>query len=88
MPKVYNRKTDKLPDDSVYVGRPSIFGNPFRIGRDGDRQQVVEKYRLYVQKNPNLVARAKAELRGKDLTCFCAPLACHADVLLEIANEE
>lgn len=71
----------------VYVGRPTKFGNPFVIGRDGTRDQVITKYREWINDNPDLIAAAKAELRGKNLICWCAPEACHADVLLEIANE-
>ena len=70
----------------VYIGRPSIWGNPFEIGRDGTREQVIEKYRAWVQEQPNLMARLP-ELRGKILGCWCAPAACHGDVLIELANK-
>ncbi len=69
----------------VYVGRPSKWGNPFVIGRDGTRAEVIEKYRHWLLGQPSLLT-ALGELRGKDLACWCAPLACHADVLLELAN--
>ena len=70
------------------MGRPTKWGNPFVIGRDGTRQEVVEKYRAMVLSRPEMVAAAKKELAGKDLICWCAPYACHADILIEIANEE
>lgn len=70
----------------VYVGRPSPYGNPFVIGRDGSRDEVIAKYRAWLMAKPELVAQAKRELKGKVLACWCAPLACHADVLVEIAN--
>jgi hypothetical protein len=70
----------------VYCGRPSKFGNPFRIGRDGTRLEVIEKYRDWIMKNPKLLYDVKRELRGKVLGCFCRPKACHCDVLVEIAN--
>lgn len=76
-------KRDNVPYD-VYVGRPSIWGNPFFIGRDGTRDEVIAKYREHI--GPVLAVKAKAELRGKVLACWCAPLPCHADVLVEIAN--
>ncbi len=82
MPKVLNKRTDDIPSDAIYVGRPSKWGNPFRIGRHGTREEVIEKYRLLAIKGQNFV-----ELQGKDLVCWCAPKACHADVLLELANE-
>jgi hypothetical protein len=70
----------------VYIGRPSKWGNPFVIGQDGDRAAVVGKYRQWLLKQPQLVADAKRELRGKVLACWCAPQACHGDVLAEVAN--
>jgi hypothetical protein len=85
MPKVWNKRDPNTPKDAVYVGRPTKWGNPFIIDRDGNREQVVEKYRQhYIDKfwRDQIVE----ELKGKDLVCWCAPKACHADVLLEIAN--
>lgn len=86
MPRVLNKRTENPVVGSVYIGRPSKFGNPFVIGRDGSRDQVVAKYREWICDSPFLLEAAKRELRGKNLTCWCAPLACHGDVLLEIAN--
>lgn len=71
----------------VYIGRPSVFGNPFVIGKDGSREEVVAKYEQWLLGQPELVAKVKAELKGKVLACWCAPLACHGDVLVRIANE-
>lgn len=88
MPKVYNKRNRDAPLDAVYVGRPSKFGNPFLIGRDGDREEVVYKYRKFMENNPELCEDAKQELAGKDLICWCAPALCHADILLDIANED
>jgi Domain of unknown function (DUF4326) len=56
--------------DRVYVGRPSKWGNPFVIGRDGSRDEVIEKYRAWIVRQPKLMA-ALPELRGKDLVCWC-----------------
>jgi hypothetical protein len=69
----------------VYIGRPSIFGNPFKIGRDGTRTQVIDKYRQWVQGQPAVMA-AIPSLRGKVLGCWCRPLPCHGDVLAELAR--
>lgn len=74
----------RAPHD-VYIGRPSKWGNPFRIGRDGTRAEVIAKYRAYLLGSPVLMA-ALPELRGKVLGCWCAPQACHGDVLAELAN--
>lgn len=70
----------------VYVGRPSKWGNPFVIGRDGTRQQVIDKFEAYLLTTPALFG-ALGELRGKSLGCWCSPLPCHADVLARYANE-
>lgn len=69
----------------IYIGRPSKWGNPFVIGRDGSRAEVVAKYRAWIVAQPALMA-VLDELRGRDLVCWCAPLACHGDVLIELAN--
>jgi len=74
MCKVMNaRQVGKCPTaDRVYVGRPSKWGNPFVIGRDGSRDDVIAKYRAWIVRQPELLA-ALHELRGKDLVCWCAP---------------
>ena len=71
----------------MYIGRPSKWRNPFVIGPDGTREDVVRKFEEYLMLNPVLIEAAKRELKGKDLVCFCAPLSCHGDVLSRIANE-
>ena len=85
MCKVMNaRRVGKQPAaDRVYVGRPSKWGNPFVIGRDGSRDEVIAKYRAWIVRQPALMA-ALHELRGKNLVC--APERCHAEALIELAN--
>lgn len=86
-PRVLNRhRGPPPPRDSVFVGRPSKWGNPYVIGRDGSRDRVIDLYRRWLFENPALVSAIKPELQGRDLVCFCAPKACHADVLLVLAN--
>jgi len=80
--KVVHCKKEKY---DVYIGRPSKWGNPFFIGIDGTRDEVIEKYRAWFLKQPELVSALK-ELRGKTLGCWCTPNRCHGDVLLELAN--
>lgn len=86
MTRVLNKYKDKIPEDAVYVGRPSKWGNPFSIGRDGTREQVLRDFRDWLPTQPHLIEQAKVELRGKDLVCFCAPLDCHARDWLRVAN--
>lgn len=87
MPEVLNKRHDGVPPGAVYIGRGSKWGNPYVIPYDGDRQEVIAKYRYHLFGNPQLLEDAKIELRGKDLVCFCAPLPCHGDILLEVANQ-
>lgn len=85
-PKVLNKHRHGVPAGAVYIGRPSRWGNPFVIGKDGDRDEVIRKYREWIKTQPAVVKAAKRELAGKDLVCFCSPAACHGDVLIEVAN--
>jgi hypothetical protein len=71
----------------VYIGRPSKWGNPFTIGKDGDRDEVIRKYKEWIVTQPNLM-RSLHELKGKTLGCWCKPNACHGDVLVELSKEE
>jgi hypothetical protein len=81
VPKVHNKHHGTAPADAVYVGRGSSWGNPYVIGKHGDRAQVIELYRRHIL--PQLSCK---ELKGKHLVCFCKPAACHGDLLLEKAN--
>ena len=80
--KVHNKYRNTAPPDAVYVGRGSPWGNPFRVGKDGSRADVIERFAREVLPTLDL-----APLRGKHLVCFCAPLPCHADILLTAANQ-
>lgn len=87
---IYNKR-DSFPQGAVYVGRPTKWGNPFKIGTDDngvywDRESVINLYREWIKQQPDLITAAKKELKGKDLVCWCTPLPCHAEVLMEIAN--
>lgn len=73
-----------------YIGRGSPFGNPYRIGEDGDRKQVIEKFKVYFYKRlTNSQFHDKViSLKGKILGCWCKPNACHGDVILEYLNRQ
>ena len=86
MPKVLNKKLYGVPPGAVYIGRPSIWGNPFVIGKDGTRDEVVAKFEAYVRNKPDLLAQLP-KLAGRDVVCWCAPARCHGDVLIKMANE-
>ena len=81
--RVVHCKKDKF---DVYIGRPSKWGNPFIIGRDGDRNEVVRKYETYIRANQNLM-NSLHELKDKILGCYCSPKACHGDVLIKLVEE-
>jgi hypothetical protein len=70
----------------VRIDRATDWGNPFAIGRDGTREEVIAKFRTWFMGEVAMMQRAKRELRGKVLGCWCSPKACHGDVLAEIAN--
>ncbi len=84
-PQVLNKQRDRIPAGAIYCGRPSPFGNPFRVGCNGSRATVVARYERWIAEQPHLLARLE-ELRGRDLVCWWAPLACLCDVLLKLAN--
>jgi hypothetical protein len=69
----------------VFVGRPSMWANPFFMGRDGKRDEVIEKFAHWLIRQPSLL-RAVSTLRGMTLGCDCKPLPCHGDVLAELAD--
>lgn len=77
-----------MPEGAVYVGRPTQWGNPFKIANGDRRADAVRQFRQYViGRLENGTGYPLRELAGKDLACWC-PLdqPCHADVLLELAN--
>ena len=86
-PNVWNKRDPNCPKDAVYVGRPSKWGNPFQIGKDGTRTQVIAKFRIYAIRRLWREPHWLDELRGvESVVCWCSPLPCHADILLELAN--
>ena len=80
-PRVVHCKKESY---DVYIGRPSKWGNPYKIGRDGTREEVIKKYEDYIVHTAAF--REIDELAGKILGCWCKPLPCHGDVLLQLAN--
>jgi len=87
-PRVVNIDIEPAPEGSVYIGRPSKWGNPFKVGKDGTLDNVIIKYIDYMKNNHQLIADAKQELKGKDLACYCKPGLCHGDLLLILSNDE
>ncbi len=88
---------------NIYIGRAGIvfidgerypkisspFANPFKIGRDGSREEVLQKYQKWLEekmRSPQFLTHLK-ELKGKTLGCWCAPEGCHGDILLEVIEK-
>ena len=69
----------------VYIGRGSKWGNPFVIGKDGSRDEVIRLFASWIVGQSQLM-EALPELRGKVLGCWCAPRRCHGEVLERLAN--
>ena len=85
---VVNLRND---DYDVYIGRPSIFCNPFKIGPDGGREMVIEKYKVYFLdkiENDEEFKQEVLKLKDKRLGCFCYPLDCHGDIIAEWVNSQ
>ena len=85
-----------MPPNTVYVGRPTLWGNRWKVGVNSNTlgravetvQEAVDLYRKLAWPDAHSVAYIREQLRGKNLACWCKPGdPCHADVLLEIANQ-
>ncbi len=83
MTTVVNKYKDKY---DIYIGRGSIWGNPWVIGKDGTRDEVIDKYEIYIRSNPDLLKQLP-KLKGKVLGCFCKPARCHGDILVKLIEE-
>ena len=78
-----------LPVNAVYVGRPSIWGNPYKIGIDGNREEVISKYKAYLQDKLKLNPAFLDSLKEKDLACWCSlNQSCHVDIILEFLEKQ
>jgi len=78
----------------VYIGRPGPWGNPFSW-KPGTlarflvpKEECLARYEAWLRSQPELVAKARRELRGKVLGCWCAPNPCHGDILARVAAED
>ena len=95
--KVLNKHVHGIPKGAVYIGRGSMWGNPFTSIQRGTtkaitvvatREESIEQYRQWLKNQIRSGCISKqelAELYGKDLVCFCAPKPCHGDILIKAA---
>jgi hypothetical protein len=81
--KVY--KINKAPADAIYIGRGSEWGNPYVIGKHGDREFVIMQYSLYAKRRLEIEPEWLKPLKdASGLVCYCAPLKCHGDILIDL----
>lgn len=81
----YNNSWRSNPN-AVYVGRPSKWGNPFKL-QDYPRELCLKKFEVYLVSMLKIDPHFLDELKGKDLVCYCPlDLPCHADILMKYAN--
>jgi len=102
-PKYNNLKEWMNDENNIYIGRKGVvfidntrfpqnssnFANPYKIGKDGTREQVLLKYKNYIidkLKNKDLVIEL-ISLQGKNLGCWCCPEMCHGNILLELIDK-
>jgi len=77
-----------MPENTVYVGRPSKWGNPYHVTLVTKVEEVLPMYKLYLERRLDLDPHFLDDLKGKDLACWC-PLdkPCHADIILAKLTE-
>lgn len=99
-PKYNDLREWRREKNNVYIGRAgvvfidrvrypkvgSLWANPFKVGKDGSREEVLDLYEEYVRGN-ELMMRLLPDLKGKTLGCWCKPEGCHGDVLVKLLNE-
>jgi len=82
--KIVNIKKEKC---THYIGRGSIFGNPYKIGRDGCRANVINLFEKYAKMSPKLLLAINNLPENAVLGCFCKPLLCHGDIIIKLWKE-
>lgn len=90
-----NHKSNTVID--VYIGRPSILGNPFPIGTRYNREECIREYDIWITKKIedhdlevcrelDRIANLNRKYGKVNLICYCAPLACHGDIIKRIVE--
>ena len=86
--KLYNKRDEKPPRSAVLIDRDTKWGNPFPLKNEADRENCLIKYINWLDLNPKLKEQMVRDLKDKDLVCWCAPLLCHGEIIMEIANHD
>jgi hypothetical protein len=80
-------RVNKSDQYDIFIGRPSKFSNPFIVGKDGSRTEVLKRFRNYMQSHPELNSILD-ELQGKKIACWCDICEkCHGDILIELFED-
>lgn len=80
-------RVNKDESHDIFCGRPSKYANPYKIGKDGSRKEVIEKFEKYIRAHPELNSLLN-ELEGKRISCWCSiDKNCHLDIFLMLLNE-
>ena len=86
---VLNKHRDHIPQEAIYIGRGSIWGNPFPITKEVTREQCLTQYKVWVKNQViqgHYTLEQLATLHNKDLVCYCAPKECHGHTLEKLAH--
>lgn len=86
--KVIRVVNNVAPAGSVAIGRGSVWGNPFIIGPDGDRDTVISKFYHYAKWRLEREPKWLEPLIGKDLACYCSPNPCHGNAIISLLSEQ
>lgn len=88
--KVSNKDNGDSYD--IYIGRGTLWGNPYQMGKEGTRDEVIAKFAYDFEKRflklPEKFDENIEKLRGKTLGCHCKPAACHGDVIANYLNSQ
>ncbi len=83
----------KKSEYDVYIGRPSLWGNPYSSKKGtlakyfvGSKSEAIQSYEEYLESSPDLLEALK-ELKGKRLGCWCKPKPCHGDIIVKLINK-
>lgn len=80
------RKAIVFIDGERYPKKDSPFANPYKIGKDGTREEIIKKYEIYIKDKILKGELDLEQLRGKTLGCWCKPETCHGEILLKLLD--
>ena len=89
---ILNKHKDKIPCNAIYAGRGSVYGNPYPIDKDNNRETVIKKFEEYfineiISNNRDIINGLKKLHKDSVLFCYCRPKPCHVEIIEKIWNE-